>query len=132
MKFSEWFTASRRQAIQALALVIITGLQSYGFLTAEQGSAITNLVAGILSFAVAILALINLDKTQAATWFITSLRGTIYSLAALVAVVFVAFGAASDSQVTAILGIISMILTAVQVLVAVVNAPEKVTEAVSS
>ncbi|GAA2183358.1 hypothetical protein GCM10009785_26610 [Brooklawnia cerclae] len=122
-RISAWLTAARRQAIQAAVATIVVALQGLGLITSPQGDAVTNLAAGILSTAVALLALANLDGSQKATWLATQLRATLYTLAGGVGVALVAFSIASDAQVTQVLAVISAALTVAQALVAVVNAP---------
>lgn len=120
---SQWLTPGRRQAIQAASATIVTALTTIGLITGGQAQAITTLIAQILAAAIAALALTHLDRTQQATWLQANLRATVYALALAAAGVAMAFNLVGQDQVEEILTVISVVLTILQALVSIVNAP---------
>jgi hypothetical protein len=131
-KTQGWLTPGRRQAIQAAGVTIVTALQTVGVITDSQGQSVLNLTAGALSVLLAILALVHLSPDQQATWLSTSLRATVYGLAAVIGATAVAFGLTSQDHVAQILAVVSTVLTIIQALVAVVNAPTDTTQTVAA
>lgn len=120
---STWLTPGRRQAIQAAGATIVTGLTTLGLITGGQAETITTLIAQVLAVLMAGLALAHLDRSQAATWMAANLRATLYGLALAVAGVGMAFNLIGQEDADRMLLILSVVLTVLQALVAVVNAP---------
>lgn len=118
-----WLTPARRQAIQGLGTVVVTGLATLGLVTDGQGSAILQLVAGLIAVGTALLAMAHLDHSQQATWLSANLRSVFYSLALAGAAVALAFNIVDQGRINHWLVIISVVLTVAQQLIAVVNAP---------
>ena len=118
-----WLTPARRQAIQALGTVVVTGLATLGLVTDGQSSAILQLLAQLLGIGTALLAMAHLDHAQQATWLSANLRSVFYSLALAGAAVALAFNIVDQGRINHWLVIISIVLTVAQQLIAVVNAP---------
>lgn len=118
-----WLTPARRQAIQGLGTVVVTGLATLGLVTDGQSSAILQLLAQLLAIGTALLAMAHLDHSQQATWLSANLRSVFYSLALAGAAVALAFNIVDQGRINHWLVIISVVLTVAQQLIAVVNAP---------
>ena len=118
-----WFTPARRQAIQAAGTVLVTGLATTGVITEGQSSSIVQLIAQIIAVLTALLAMSHLDHAQQATWLSANLRSVCYSLALAGAAVALAFNVVDEGRINHWLVITSVVLTVIQQLVAVVNAP---------
>lgn len=118
-----WLTPARRQAIQAAGTVLVTGLATTGILTQGQSSSIIQLIAQIIAVLTALLAMAHLDHAQQATWLSANLRNVFYSLALAGAAAALAFNVVDDGRINHWLVIISVVLTVIQQLIAVVNAP---------
>lgn len=118
-----WLTPARRQAIQGLGAVVVTGLATLGLVTEGQGSAILQLIAGLIAVGTALLAMAHLNRTQQATWLSANLRSVFYSIALAGAAVALAFNVVDQGRINHWLVIISVVLTVAQQLIAVVNAP---------
>lgn len=119
-----WLTPARRRAIQAAGATIVTGLTTLGIITGGQAETITTLIAQVLAVLMAGLALAHLDRSQAATWMAANLRGVLYGLALAVAGVGLAFNVVGQEDVDRMLLVLSVVLTILQSLVAIVNAPD--------
>lgn len=118
-----WLTPARRQAIQGLGTVVVTGLATLGLVTDGQSSAILQLLAQLIAVGTALLAMAHLDHSQQATWLSANLRSVFYSLALAGAAVALAFNVVDQGRINHWLVIISVVLTVAQQLIAVVNAP---------
>ncbi len=120
---STWLTPGRRQAIQAAGATIVTALAGAGLMTGGQAETVTALIAQALGFLMAAMSLAHLDRTQAATWLEANLRGAVYGLAGAVAAAAMAFGLIGEDRATRILSALSLVLTILQALISIVNAP---------
>ena len=69
------------------------------------------------------------DKKQVGTWLASSLRITLYTLALAAGAVSVAFHFTSQERVSAILAVVSAVLTVAQQIIAIVNRPDEALEA---
>ena len=122
---AEWLTADRRQAIQGLGLVVFTMLLSLGFIDQGQSDALAQLLASVISCITALIAIKAYDKKQVGTWLASSLRITLYTLALAAGAVSVAFHFTSQERVSAILAVVSTVLTVAQQTIAIVNRPDE-------
>lgn len=126
---AEWLTADRRQAIQGLGLIVFTMLLSLGFIDKGQSDALAQLLAAVISCITALIAIKAYDKKQVGTWLASSLRITLYTLALAAGAVSVAFHFTSQERVSAILAVVSTVLTVAQQTIAIVNRPDEALEA---
>jgi hypothetical protein len=128
-KIRNWITPANREklytAIAALAPILVAA----GLIVPGQVEPIMVLVgAGLQAFA-GLLALLNLKPTEAARWFGTVGRGVIYGGATAAAGAVVALGLITQDWATGALTYVSLGLTALQAILAVVTPKEVVFEA---
>lgn len=121
-----WFTPATREKIYTAIAALAPIFVALGFLTPEAVEPVMVLVgAGLQAFA-GLLALVNLKPTEAARWFGTVGRGIIYGGATTVAGAVVALGFITQDWATGALTYVSLGLTALQAILAVVT-PKEVT-----
>lgn len=121
-----WFTPATREkiytAIAALAPIFVAA----GLLAPGQVEPVMVLVGAGLQVLSGALALINLKPTEAARWFGTVGRGLIYGSATTVAGAVVVLGLVTQDWASGALTYVSLGLTALQAVLAVVT-PKEVT-----
>lgn len=121
-----WLTPATREkvytAIAALAPIFVAA----GLITPESAEPWLVIVGATLQALAGALALINLRPTEAARWFGTVGRGIIYGGATTVAAAVVALGFITQDWATGALTYLSLGLTALQAILAVVT-PKEVT-----
>jgi len=119
-----WFTPATREklytAIAALAPILVTA----GLVLPGQVEPIMAIVAAALQVFGGALALFNLKPTEAARWFGTAGRATIYGLATTVAASVVALGIVSGDWANMALQYTSFGLTAFAAVLAVITPKE--------
>lgn len=118
-KLKEWFTDERRQAIQMFGVVIATLLVTTGTITHEQTQHVFTIVALAIQLFAGIVSLVNLTVHDAASWFLTVGRGAIYAAAPIAAAAGVGLGLIREDAVPNILTWVSLALTAVAAVVAI-------------
>jgi uncharacterized membrane protein YkvI len=122
----DWFTPATREklytAIAAIAPILVTA----GLLLPGQVEPVMALVAAGLQIFGGALALFNLKPTEAARWFGTAGRATIYGSATVVAAAVVTLGLVSGDWANTALQYTSFGLTALAAVLAVVT-PKEVT-----
>lgn len=123
-KIRNWLTPATREklytAIAALAPIFVAS----GLLTPDSVEPWLVIVGAGLQALAGILALINLKPTEAARWFGTVGRGLIYGGATAVAGAVVALGFITQDWATGALTYVSLGMTALQAVLAVVTPKE--------
>ena len=118
-----WFTPARRQAIY-VAVGALTPILIYTrTITEGQVESVLTITSVALQGFAGILALINLNTRQVASWFITTGRAAIYAAAVLVAPAASNLGWINPETAENWLAILSMSLTALASLLAAVPPP---------
>lgn len=112
-KFVEWFDAKRRQAVQVTLTSAATLLVALGLATQSITEPWLVISAAVLQAAGPLLALVNLRRSEFASWFSTTARGVLYGLAASVAPALTALGFITEQQGTLTLTAISLGLTVI-------------------
>lgn len=128
--FTLWFDAERRQKVQgaiaALApLLIMLGLTTEG--AVEQWALI---VGAVLAAVGPLVSLVNLTRTEFASWLITGARGVLYGAAAVIVPALAALGYVTDEQSTQTLALLSNVLTVLAAFVAIFTSARQEREAV--
>ena len=117
-----WFTTSRRQAIYAAVAAIAPVLVWAGRLAPDDVEPILTLTTVALQMLAGVLMLVNLNPRSAGDWFIRSGRATIYALGVAAAPAAVALGWITDEQSGTLLTGLSLGLTALSAVIAVLYA----------
>lgn len=114
-----WFTAARRQAIYAAIAALAPVLVYSGNLAPEHVEPVLTLTTVALQMLAGIMMLANLNPRSAGDWFIRGGRATIYALAVAAAPAAVGLGWVTDEQSGTMLTGLSLGLTALSAIVAV-------------
>lgn len=120
--FGEWFDTERRQKVQgaiaALApLLIMLGLTTEG--AVEQWGLI---VGAVLAAVGPLISLVNLTRTEFASWLVTGARGVLYGAAAVIVPALAALGYVTDEQSTTVLALLANGLTVLAAFVSIFTA----------
>ncbi|WNM27563.1 hypothetical protein RN607_00755 [Demequina capsici] len=116
-----WFTATRRQKIYAAVAALVPLLVWTGTLVAGQADHILTLTTIVLQAGAGILQIAHYTPAQAASWFITTGRLILYSTAGLAMPALVGLGLFTAAAGDTILQGLSMGLTALAAVVAVIT-----------
>lgn len=112
-KFVEWFDAKRRQAAQVALTSLATLLVGLGVATEAATEPWLVISAATLQAAGPLLALVNLRRSQWASWFVTSARGVLYGAAVVIAPALTTLGFIPEDQSTRSLTAISLGITVI-------------------
>lgn len=118
----DWFTDTRRIAIQGFLATLGVLAVQVGLATEEQTGLVLVMAGALLQLLQGLIALAFLRPSEAHVWFNTTGRGLVYALAAAAAPVAVAIGLINGTESAGILTGISTALTAFSALLAVLNA----------
>lgn len=116
-----WFTSTRREAIYAAVAALAPVLVLTGRINETQIDPILTLTATVLQVLAAGLMLANMRATEAADWFQSTGRAVIYSLALAAAPAAQALGWLDADQASASLEALSLGLTALASIIAIVH-----------
>ncbi len=121
-----WLTPATREKVYAAIAALAPIFVAAGLITPGSVEPWLVIVGAGLQALAGLLALVNLKPTEAARWFGTVGRGVIYGGATAVAGAVVALGFITQDWATGALTYVSLGLTALQALLAVVT-PKEVT-----
>jgi heme/copper-type cytochrome/quinol oxidase subunit 4 len=121
-----WLSPATREKLYTAIATLAPILVAAGVITPNAVDPIMVLVGAGLQMFAGLLALLNLRPTEAARWFVTVGRGLIYGGAATVAGAVVTLGFITQDWATGALTYLSLGLTALQAILAVVT-PKEVT-----
>lgn len=124
-KFVAWFDARRRQAAQVALTSLATLLVGVGVATETVTEPWLIISAAVLQAAGPLLAVVNLKRSQWASWFTTTARGVLYGLAAAVAPALSVLGFISEDQSALALTGISLGLTVLSNMIAVFTSAQQ-------
>lgn len=123
-RFAQWFTTSRRQGIQLFATSLIPLLVLFGMGTEEYFTHWTIVLAAVMQFVTSLLSLLNLRQGDwGAAWAI--IRGAVYTLGLTVAPTFALLGFWTEEFGGLILTGVSLTLTVLSNVVAVLVSGEQ-------
>lgn len=120
-KIRSWLSAARRQALYTSVAAISPILVTLGFISGDDVQHILTLTAAGLQGFAGLLALLNLTRKAASSWFITAGRGVIYAMAATMAPAAVALGLLTEAASVNTLTGLSLGMTALAALLGVIN-----------
>lgn len=121
-RFGVWFDTTRRQSVQAAIAAIAPLLLTLGILTEGALEQWTLIAGAVLAAVGPLVSLVNLTRSQFASWLITGARGVLYGGAAVVVPALAVLGYIGQDQSTQILSLLSHSLTVLAAVVAIFTA----------
>ena len=122
--FAAWFTTQRRQGIQLLFTSLVPLFMLFGLGTDETWAQWGIILAALLQMLGSLLSLLNLEEGNwGAKWAVV--RGAIYSFGLAVAPAFTILGWLTEDMSGLILSAVSITLTVLSSLVAVLTSGEQ-------
>lgn len=121
-RFGAWFDAERRQKMQAAIAAVAPLLIMFGLVTDSAVDQWSIIVGATLAAVGPLVSLVNLTRTEFASWLITGARGVLYGAAAVIVPALAALGYVTDEQQTTVLALLSNSLTVVAAVVAIFTA----------
>lgn len=118
-RFAAWFDAERRQKTQAAIAAVAPLLIMFGLTTQSAVDQYALIVGATLAAVGPLVSLVNLTRTEFASWLITGARGVLYGAAAVIVPALAALGYVTDEQQTTVLALLSNTLTVVAAVVAI-------------
>ncbi|URM87295.1 holin [Microbacterium phage Antuna] len=118
-RFGAWFDAERRQKTQAAIAAVAPLLIMFGLVTQSAVDQYAIIVGATLAAVGPLVSLVNLTRTEFASWLITGARGVLYGAAAVIVPALAALGYVTDEQQTTVLALLSNSLTVISAVVAI-------------
>ena len=118
-RFGAWFDAERRQKTQAAIAAVAPLLIMFGLVTQSAVDQYAIIVGATLAAVGPLVSLVNLTRTEFASWLITGARGVLYGAAAVIVPALAALGFMTDEQSVTVLALLSNSLTVLAAVVAI-------------
>lgn len=132
-RFAAWFDAERRQKTQAAIAAVAPLLIMFGLTTQSAVDQYALIVGAMLAAVGPLLSLVNLTRTEFASWLMTGARGVLYGAAAVIVPALAALGYVTDEQSVQTLALVSNSLTVLAAVVAIfTSARQEKVEAVQT
>lgn len=118
-RFVEWFDVERRQKTQGALAALATLLITFGLTSQSAVDQYALITGAVFAAAGPLLSLVNLTRSQFASWLMTGARGVLYGAAATIVPALVTLGYVSDEQSVQTLALLSNSLTVLAAVVAI-------------